>query len=305
MAMSEKHLQIQDDNDDTVPIAYSGNLAEEETSILIPKSAVDVKEDFVRPTRSLILTLIIVFFVNTGFAIVIPSLSPLVEKEYGRPTWQYGMVVAAYSAGQFAISPIFGYWANRRPTREVLFTSLLLGTAGNILYCWAPNVWVLLVSRFIVGMGAGNVAVARAYVSHATTTRERTAFMANVSAAQTVGFVLGPAIGSGLSGANFHIGAIEVNKYWAPAYLSAILNAGSIIPLIWFQEVPFGHSHEGITSTVDEGPNRVGVIVAISLFFITISEFAVLETVAVPYTDNAYGWGPRNNGFVFAGMFIE
>lgn len=85
-----------------------------------------------------------------------------------------------------------GWWANRRPVREVLIVSLLLGVGGNILYCWSPNQWVVLAARGIVGMGAGNVGVCRAYAAHATTAKDRTAFMANLSAAQTFGFVVGP-----------------------------------------------------------------------------------------------------------------
>lgn len=120
-----------------------------------------------------------------------PSLWPYLEV-YGSPQWLLGWVVAAYSAGQFIASPLMGWWANRRPVREVLIVSLILGVIGNILYCWAPNPWVILGARAIVGAGAGNVGVCRAYAAHATSGQERTAFMANLSAAQTIGFVLGP-----------------------------------------------------------------------------------------------------------------
>lgn len=41
-------------------------------------------------------------------------------------------------------------------------------------------------------MTTGNVAVVRSYVSGATTTKERTVAMANMSAFQAVGFIFGP-----------------------------------------------------------------------------------------------------------------
>lgn len=39
---------------------------------------------------------------------------------------------------------------------------------------------------------AGNVAVVRSYVAGATSLRERTSAMANMSACQALGFILGP-----------------------------------------------------------------------------------------------------------------
>lgn len=39
---------------------------------------------------------------------------------------------------------------------------------------------------------AGNVAVVRSYVAEATSLKERTSAMANMSASQALGFILGP-----------------------------------------------------------------------------------------------------------------
>ena len=46
--------------------------------------------------------------------------------------------------------------------------------------------------QFIVSSAAGNVAVVRSYVSGATTLGERTPAMANMSAFQAIGFIIGP-----------------------------------------------------------------------------------------------------------------
>lgn len=48
-------------------------------------------------------------------------------------------------------------------------------------------VWLLVLSALI-----GNVAVARSYVAGATSLKERTSAMANMSACQALGFILGP-----------------------------------------------------------------------------------------------------------------
>lgn len=72
-----------------------------------------------------------------------------------------GWVVAAYSAGQLVASPLFGLWADHRPTREPLLVSLLINVVFNLLYCYAgafplgvPG-WILIVSRALIGFSAG------------------------------------------------------------------------------------------------------------------------------------------------------
>lgn len=43
-------------------------------------------------------------------------------------------------------------------------------------------------------MVSGNVAVVRSYVAGATTLKERTSSMANMSACQAIGFIIGPGL---------------------------------------------------------------------------------------------------------------
>lgn len=72
-----------------------------------------------------------------------------------------GWVVAAYSFGQLVASPFFGAWADWRPTREPLVFSLVITVVFNLLYSWTGAFsadiagWILLISRALVGFGAG------------------------------------------------------------------------------------------------------------------------------------------------------
>ena len=67
----------------------------------------------------------------------------------------WGLLVAAYSVGQFISSPLAGFWFNRRGAREPILWSLVLLVFSNLLYALAWNPWILLWSRVIVGLGAG------------------------------------------------------------------------------------------------------------------------------------------------------
>uniref|UniRef100_A0A3B3HVL3 Major facilitator superfamily domain containing 8 n=1 Tax=Oryzias latipes TaxID=8090 RepID=A0A3B3HVL3_ORYLA len=135
-------------------------------------------------------------FLSSVGEFVSPALCSL-KVDSGADASFLGWMVAAYSLGQMVASPLFGWWSNHRPRREPLVCSIFINLAANIYYAYAylpktNNKYHLLMSRAFVGFGAGNVAVVRSYVAGATSLRERTGAMANMSACQALGFILGP-----------------------------------------------------------------------------------------------------------------
>lgn len=62
-------------------------------------------------------------------------------------------------------SPVLGFWADHRPTREPLIVSLFINVVFSVLYCYAGafpqghlvSGWIILVSRALIGFGAGIV----------------------------------------------------------------------------------------------------------------------------------------------------
>uniref|UniRef100_A0A3Q2QIN0 Major facilitator superfamily domain containing 8 n=1 Tax=Fundulus heteroclitus TaxID=8078 RepID=A0A3Q2QIN0_FUNHE len=155
-------------------------------------------EDYGSRWRSIRVMYFTMFLSSVGFTIVITSLWPYLEKVDSSADASFlGWMVAAYSLGQMVASPLFGLWSNRRPYREPLVCSISINLAANIYYAYAylprsNNKYHMLMSRVLVGFGAGNVAVARSYIAGATSLKERTGAMANMSASQALGFILGP-----------------------------------------------------------------------------------------------------------------
>uniref|UniRef100_A0A8D0FTM9 Major facilitator superfamily domain containing 8 n=1 Tax=Strix occidentalis caurina TaxID=311401 RepID=A0A8D0FTM9_STROC len=120
-----------------------------------------------------------------------PQIDPTADASF------LGWIIASYSIGQMLASPLFGLWSNYRPRREPLVISTAISVAANCLYAYvhvphSHNKYYMLTARALVGFGAGNVAVVRSYIAGATSLTERTSAMANTSACQAVGFILGP-----------------------------------------------------------------------------------------------------------------
>ncbi|XP_007908879.1 major facilitator superfamily domain-containing protein 8 isoform X1 [Callorhinchus milii] len=171
----------------------------------------------------------------------------------------------------------------------------------------------------------GNVAVVRSYVSGATSLQERTSAMANMSACQALGFILGPALqtaltGIGQTGVSWKAIDLELNMYTAPAFLGAFLGIVNIVLIVaLFREHNIDDLGRSINISTEENPELLeeclgdidGIAVVISniLFFIILFVFAVFETISAPLTMDMYAWTGKQavlyNGILLAGIGIE
>jgi MFS family permease len=259
------------------------------------------------PPPAVNVMILTVLLQSLGFSIVLPSLKFYLEYNNCADLIQLGVVVASYSLGQFIGSPMFGYWSNVRPTAETLFFSLLVSGLGNAwyatVYLFPYPFYHLVASRFVIGFAAGIVSVCRAYVSHAVDVDSKRAVMAKMSAAQGVGFVLGPAVGAALG----LLGKLNLAPYWGPldyssvGWLSAVISVLNFaLVLFFFVEIPLEH-----IQPISAGPTplseKISVFSCIWMFATVIFNFAVFETMVTTFTSYYYGWKVVPNGILLGG----
>lgn len=177
-------------------------------------------------------------------------------------------------------------------------------------------------SRAFVGFGAGNVAVVRSYVAGATSLKERTNAMANMSACQALGFILGPALQAGLSfvgehGVTVKIIDLQLNMYTAPALLAAFFGLINIllVLLVLREHRVDDHGRQirainytsedsaDINEETEETIDQVAVVTSNVLFFIIMFIFAVFETIATPLSMDMFAW-TRREAVLYNGIII-
>ena len=66
---------------------------------------------------------------------------------------------------------------------------------GYLLWIFAGDFWVLVISRILGGVASGNLSVATASIADVTTRETRSKGMAFVGVAFGLGFIIGPALG--------------------------------------------------------------------------------------------------------------
>ena len=138
-----------------------------------------------------------------------------------------GLLSTLYSLLQFVFSPIWGALSDRLGRRRILTITLAGNALSYLLWIFAAQFWVVVVTRLISGMMAGNIAVASAAAADITDEKDRTKGMAVVGIAIGLGFVFGPVIGGLASSVQFAHGAAEgsfgLNPFSVPAAIAASL----------------------------------------------------------------------------------
>ncbi|XP_062902630.1 major facilitator superfamily domain-containing protein 8 isoform X1 [Mobula hypostoma] len=283
--------------------------------------------------RSIRVMYLTMFLSSLGFSIVVSSIWPFLQKvDKTADATFLGWVIAVYSLGQMIASILFGAWSNYRPRREPLIISILINVAANILYGYAHappshNKYYMLLARAFVGFGAGNVAVVRSYVAGATSLQERNNAMANISACQALGFILGPALQTAMTsigqmGVSWKVIDLELNMYTAPAFLGAFLGIVNIIFIIAvFREHHVNELNgakcingniQGSSEMLENSDGDIDLVAVVTcniLFFVILFAFAIFETIATPLTMDMYAWTGKQavlyNGLLLVGVGVE
>ncbi|XP_040527351.1 major facilitator superfamily domain-containing protein 8 isoform X1 [Gallus gallus] len=316
------------------PLLRAGEEEQERQQQQQGRDVVETEEHYKSRWRSIWIMYLTMFLSSVGFSIVIMSVWPYLQKIDPTADASFlGWIIASYSIGQMVASPLFGLWSNYRPRREPLVVSTAISVAANCLYAYvhlphSHNKYYMLTARALVGFGAGNVAVVRSYIAGATSLTERTSAMANTSACQAVGFILGPVFQTcftliGEEGITWKSIHLQLNMYTAPVLFGALLGIINIIlTFAIFREhrvddmgrqcnsINFEREEGGVLDQDAEGNiDHVAVVAVNFLFFVILFVFAVFETIATPLTMDMYSWTREKavfyNGIILSAIGVE
>jgi len=251
--------------------------------------------------------MLILFFIVVidliGFGIIIPLLPFYGEFFHANPT-TVGLLMATYSLGQFIAAPFWGNLSDRIGRKPVLLFSMIGSVLGYLLMGFAESLWLLFASRAIGGFMAGNISAAFAYIADVTTAENRAKGMGLIGAAFGLGFIIGPAIGGLLAGndpatANYHY----------PAFAAAGLSFLAVIGTLFFLKESLSEEHR---AKLASGPkksrlhafrqclNNPALRQALLISFLATFAFAGLEATFAMWSRRQFGWGPEQNGYLFA-----
>jgi DHA1 family multidrug resistance protein-like MFS transporter len=149
--------------------------------------------------KKIIVLMINMFIAIGSFGIIIPIL-PAYLVSIGEGGMAAGLMIAIFAGAQFVMSPIAGKWADQVGRRKMIIAGLSGLTISMFVFYLSDSIWVLYLSRVIGGVGAALLIPAIfAYVADITTMDQRAKGNSYISAAMSLGIVIGPGIGGFLA----------------------------------------------------------------------------------------------------------
>ncbi len=254
------------------------------------------------------LTLFLIVFVDlVGFGLILPLL-PFYAQHFGASRQMISVLFTMYSFGQFFASPFLGRLSDKIGRRPVLIFSQAGNICAYIALANAHSLALVFIARFFAGITAGNIATAQAYIADITTPQNRAKGMGVLGAAFGLGFIIGPAIGGLLTGS-----VITDATLARPAYLAALMSAIAMLGVIF--RLPESLTAERRAelqanprvSRLSAARNVLGQTALQQLilaFFITTIAMGIMETSFTIWANGTFGYGPKQVGFIFAGIGV-
>lgn len=149
--------------------------------------------------KKMIILMINMFIAIGSFGIIIPIL-PSYLVSIGQGGTAAGLMIAIFAGAQLVMSPIAGKWTDKYGRRIMIISGLALLAISMFVFYFSDSIGVLYLSRVIGGVGAALLIPAIfAYVADITTIEQRAKGNSYVSAAMSLGIVIGPGIGGFLA----------------------------------------------------------------------------------------------------------
>ncbi|HTE46005.1 MAG TPA: MFS transporter [Gemmatimonadaceae bacterium] len=146
----------------------------------------------------LVVLMFTAFVDMVGSSMIFP-LIPYYGTRMGANGLMIGVIIASFSVAQLLSAPQWGRFSDRYGRRPAILLGLFISAVAYVVFAYSESLTLLLVSRFVQGLGAGTVGVLQAYVADAMKEDERAKSLGWLSAATSFGVVVGPAFGSFLT----------------------------------------------------------------------------------------------------------
>jgi len=251
---------------------------------------------------------LVVFVAMTGFGIILPIFPFYAERVGASPaaiTW----TMAAFTLGQALAAPLWGRLSDAYGRRLVLVLTMFGQALAYVLLAYADSLWLVVLSRVIGGMMAGNVATAFAYVADVTTETQRPAALGKVGAAMGMGFICGPALGGLLAGAD-----VATANFVVPALASAGMCIVAMIGTLLFLPESLDDRHRTpLFGAAKHGSGEQAGLAALNrdgllrLMFAALGFYvgmSIMEAIFSLWSKDVFDIGPRKIGTVFFVMGV-
>ncbi|MGO4407187.1 MDR family MFS transporter [Bosea sp. RAF48] len=216
--------------------------------------------------RSILIGVMLALFLAALDQTIVATALPTIGRELNDVT-HLSWVVTIYLLASTAVTPLYGKLADIHGRRVVLLSGIAVFVVGSVACALAPSLWLLVLARFIQGLGGGGlIALAQTIVADMVPPKERGRYQVYFASVFMSSSLLGPVLG----------GVLAEQLHWS---------------VIFWINVPLGFVAYWMTSSAlkrlprHERPHKLDVLGALLMTLGTVSLL-----LALSWGGTAYPW---------------
>ncbi|MFJ5747117.1 MFS transporter [Peribacillus frigoritolerans] len=241
----------------------------------------------------LIILLSNIFIAFLGIGLIIPVMPSFMNIMHLSGSTM-GYLVAVFAVSQLVMSPFAGRWVDRYGRKKIIIIGLFLFGVSELIFGVGTNVSVFYLSRILGGISAAFIMPGvTAYVADITSVQERPKAMGYISAAISLGFIIGPGIG----------GFVAEYGIRLPFFLAAGIAFIACLSSIFILKEPMTKEQLAKVSANTKQTNFIGDLkkslnphyfIAFIIVFVLAFGLSAYETVFSLFSDHKFGFTPKD-----------
>ncbi|WP_019240209.1 MULTISPECIES: MFS transporter [Bacillus] len=234
-----------------------------------------------------------IFIVFLGIGLIVPIMPTFIDEMHLSGSTM-GYMMAAFSLTQFIMSPFAGKWIDRFGRKIIIVLGLFVFSLSELIFGLGEDVWVLFFSRILGGVSAAFIMPGvTAYMADITTVKERPKSMGYISAAISLGFIIGPGIG----------GFVAEFGVRAPFYFAAVISFIVALISLFILKEPLTKHELSERAAISAKSNffkeilksfKPMYLIAFVIVFVLAFGLSAYETVFSLFSDHKFGFTPRD-----------
>ncbi|UJR09038.1 hypothetical protein I4U23_013287 [Adineta vaga] len=276
--------------------------------------------------RERILTLIIIALIAllTGidYAIILPTawgyINTFMQNHYAGFTM--GILLSVFALSGAIAGLIFGYLDDIGVSlKKLVLIGITCLIIGNVLYFIGINIYIVVISRLIAGIGMGLVPPLLAEISRRSTAETRTQLFAKILGCRQIGLFLGPCFTIFIKQLNFDLFNLHVTMYNAPGlFMATLWFIVILLTLCFFCDTPNKiHDSKSFSNAIRTNSfgqvcqhciklcKNPAILVLLITSFIAYFNQTALETTLTPFTNYQFNWHEIEISLLFTVAAIE
>jgi EmrB/QacA subfamily drug resistance transporter len=216
--------------------------------------------------RSILTGVMLAMFLAALDQTIVATALPTMGRDLGDVA-HLAWIVTIYLLASTAVTPLYGKLADIHGRRVTLLAGIVVFVIGSIACALAPSLWLLVVARFVQGLGGGGlIALAQTIVGDMVPPKERGRYQVYFASVFMASSLLGPVLG----------GVIAERLHWS---------------VIFWINLPLGLGAYWMSSAAlkrlprHERPHRLDVLGAVLMTLATMSLL-----LALTWGGTAYPW---------------